>query len=191
MATNFPSGLDSYTDKTDNTDTIYASHINNLQDAIEALEAKVGIDSSSVTTSLDYKVNNFFVSGRKLWLYENTAPTGWTIVSVTDKVLAVKGGSGDYNINGGNTSSGTAWCAPHIHQWYINYDSSSDDASYDLNGIANPISGTDNKDSGKYGIGAESGEANALHSDYYTSDISSSSSSYRPPAAVGIIVEKS
>jgi hypothetical protein len=40
------------------------------------------------------------VTGRKLWLYENTAPTGWTIASVTDGVIAVKGGSDAYNVNG-------------------------------------------------------------------------------------------
>lgn len=30
----------------------------NVNDAIEALEAKVGVNNSAVTTSLDYKVNN-------------------------------------------------------------------------------------------------------------------------------------
>lgn len=58
MSTNFPSSLDSFTDKVDGTDYPQAAHINNLQDAIEALEAKVGVDSSAVSTSLDYKLTN-------------------------------------------------------------------------------------------------------------------------------------
>lgn len=55
MATNFPTSLDSYTDVADG-DTIQISTTNNQQDAIEALEAKVGIDSSAVTSSHDYKI---------------------------------------------------------------------------------------------------------------------------------------
>lgn len=57
MSTNFPSSLDSYT--THNTgDVIQASDVNNPQDAIVALETKVGVDSSAVTTTLDYKLKN-------------------------------------------------------------------------------------------------------------------------------------
>ena len=62
MATNFPeTGLDSLTNPT-STDTMsavphYAQHAN-ANDAIEALEAKVGVDGSAVTTSHDYKLSN-------------------------------------------------------------------------------------------------------------------------------------
>lgn len=31
-----------------------AAHVNDMQDAIEALEAKIGVDSSAVATSFDY-----------------------------------------------------------------------------------------------------------------------------------------
>jgi hypothetical protein len=54
MSTNYPSSLDSYTVKTDNVDDVLAAHVNNLQDAMSALQAKIGIDSSAVNTSLDY-----------------------------------------------------------------------------------------------------------------------------------------
>jgi hypothetical protein len=37
---------------------IEASHINDLQDEVSALETKVGVNNSSVTTSLDYLVKN-------------------------------------------------------------------------------------------------------------------------------------
>lgn len=54
MGTNFPTSLDSYSTKVDNVDNVMAAHINNVQDAVEALEAKIGIDGSVVTNSLDY-----------------------------------------------------------------------------------------------------------------------------------------
>ena len=38
MASNFPSGIDSYTTKIDLIDNVMASHVNDLQDAIVALE---------------------------------------------------------------------------------------------------------------------------------------------------------
>jgi len=61
MTTNFPSSLDDFTNPTAqdslNSDTVpHADQHANLNDAVEALEAKVGVNSSAVTTSLDYKV---------------------------------------------------------------------------------------------------------------------------------------
>ena len=59
MATNFPASLDSLTNPSSsdslNSPSHSAQHANS-NDAIEALQAKVGADSSAVTTSLDYKV---------------------------------------------------------------------------------------------------------------------------------------
>jgi hypothetical protein len=58
---NYPTTLDTFTN-IDQTDTMEDSGIehdvvhNNEQDAIEALEAKVGVDNSTVTTTLDYKL---------------------------------------------------------------------------------------------------------------------------------------
>lgn len=61
MSINYPTSLDSLTNPT-GTDTTtavdHASQHSNANDAIEALEAKVGVNSSAVTTSLDYKVSN-------------------------------------------------------------------------------------------------------------------------------------
>ena len=114
MAITFPTTLDSFTDKTDNVDDVMAVDINDVQDAVEALETKMGIDSSGVAASLDYKVNNFFAAGRKVWLYENTAPTGWTIAGVSDITLAVKGGAGLYNVAGGNVA-GESWANLKAH----------------------------------------------------------------------------
>jgi len=59
MATNFPASLDSLTNPTSSDSLSSPSHSAqhaNVNDAVEALQAKVGADSSAVTSSLDYKV---------------------------------------------------------------------------------------------------------------------------------------
>lgn len=61
MATNFPTSLDALTNPTSSNKlsdagVLHADQHANANDAIEALEAKVGINSSAVTTSLDYRV---------------------------------------------------------------------------------------------------------------------------------------
>jgi len=61
MSTNFPVGLDSLTNPSAGdpmTNPSHSSQHANANDAIEALEAKVGITSSADTDSLDYKINN-------------------------------------------------------------------------------------------------------------------------------------
>ena len=60
MATNFPSSLDSFTNPTA-VDTLdsppHDTQHADANDAIEALQAKVGVDSSAVATSHDYKID--------------------------------------------------------------------------------------------------------------------------------------
>jgi len=163
----FPTTLDSdFGTLVDNVDDAEASNINELRRAVEGLEAKVGINSSAVTASLDYKVNNFFVSGRSIYLYENTAPTGWTIVAVTDKVLAVKGGSEAYNATGGTTagtfSISTANMPAHTHSYG-----------------APP-----------YYPGRTAAVATLCYGGGSTGSTGGSDGKYRPAAAVGIIVSK-
>ena len=164
----FPTTLDSdFGTLVDNVTDAEASNINDLRRAVEGLEAKVGINSSAVTASLDYKVNNFFVTGRSLYLYENTAPTGWTIVAVTDKVLAVKGGSAAYNVTGGNTGGtftiSTANMPAHTHT--IPRAGADIDGGSSFNTVASTAAGV-------------------------TGSAGSSDGLYRPAAAVGIIVSK-
>lgn len=59
MAINFPTSLDTLTNPTA-TDTLdsppHDTQHSDANDAIEALQVKVGIDSSAVTTSHDYKI---------------------------------------------------------------------------------------------------------------------------------------
>jgi len=65
MATNFPTSLDSLTNPTasDSMETVsHSSQHTNANDAIEALQAKVGINGSSDVDSLDYKVTQINTS---------------------------------------------------------------------------------------------------------------------------------
>jgi hypothetical protein len=59
MATNFPTSLDALTNP-QGTDSVaavsHAAQHANANDAIEALEAKVGANNSAVTTSIDYRI---------------------------------------------------------------------------------------------------------------------------------------
>lgn len=87
---------------------------------VDALTAGSGISITKVSTpaqSITIALSDaFLASGRKLWIYEDTAPTGWTIVSgCSDGLLAVKGGSVDYNVVGGSALKGS-WTHPtHYH----------------------------------------------------------------------------
>ena len=70
MATSFPTSVQALTNVTDNVDYPTAATVNYLNDTVEALEAKVGADSSAVSTSIDYILNN------KIW------PIGSVFLSV-------------------------------------------------------------------------------------------------------------
>lgn len=86
---------------------------------VDALTAGAGISitktstpAQSITIAL---ADSFLASGRKIWIYEDTAPTGWSIVSgCGDGLLAVKGGTSDYNAAGG-TRQGTWTQLSHTH----------------------------------------------------------------------------
>jgi len=116
MATNFPAGLDSLTNPL-GTDTLaspsHSSQHANANDAIEALQAKVGVDNSAVTTSIDYRIEQLenatppeSVPTGALTAYGGaTAPTGWllcegqavsrTTYSALFGVLSITYGTGD------------------------------------------------------------------------------------------------
>src|SRR3989304_8183330 len=90
MPTLFPTGLDSFTNPTpaDQLSTVAVLHTDehsNANDAIEALEARVGIDGSAVASSLTFQVNQlianaFPVGGIIMWsgLLVNI-PNGWAL----------------------------------------------------------------------------------------------------------------
>lgn len=53
--------------------------------------------------------------GTKMWFYQNVAPTGWVVdTSITDAVLAIRGGTSSYNVSGGSRAG--TWTQPnHLH----------------------------------------------------------------------------
>lgn len=82
MATNFPASLDSLANPTSSNTLNSPSHSSqhaNINDAMEAVQAKMGADNSGVATSLDYKMRiNNPVGEITMWS-TNSAPTGWLI----------------------------------------------------------------------------------------------------------------
>ena len=95
MSTNFPTGTDSYATLVDNVDAIAAADINDPRDAIEAIEAKVGVNSSAVTSSIDYKlINHSHQAGSQGALINLTS-------AVTGTLPEANGGTGvtDIKIN--------------------------------------------------------------------------------------------
>jgi hypothetical protein len=107
MTTSFPSSLDSFSNPTSIDSLSNPSHAGqhaNVNDAVEALQAKVGVDGSAVSTSLDYKLRNingstvtsleeswnvsataagstvdFDVVTSSAWLYTTDATGNWTL----------------------------------------------------------------------------------------------------------------
>jgi len=112
MATTFPTTLDSYTAKVNNVDTIDATHVNNLQDAVVAIETLLGDASTRRVTTWSPELT-----------YSTTAPTSITYsssnkgfyarfgsmiyVSARCEVSARSGGSGDFRVNLPVTTSAT------------------------------------------------------------------------------------
>lgn len=87
MSTNYPTSLDLYTDY--NTgDTVQASHINDPHDAIETIEAKVGVDGSAVTTSHDYKLSEVTSTDKAVGKTATQTLTNKTLTTPTIASLA-------------------------------------------------------------------------------------------------------
>lgn len=88
MATNFPSSLDTSTTlPAEGASTPLATnHVTahqNIQDAIEAIEAKVGIDSSAVTSSHDYKLSEVTSTDKAVGKTATQTLTNKTLTSPT------------------------------------------------------------------------------------------------------------
>lgn len=151
-------------------------------------------------------------SSPRFWVYANAAGDGWIVdSSVTDRVVAIKGGSAAYNVAGANvagtwTISGlTAPNAAHKHHWYGR--ASTYAYSYDAVAAATPILSTVHMEttaSTYSGLGAGeivtnliyagqgSTALNGLKGEYYTagSSVASTvthSAAWRPAAAVGTL----
>jgi microcystin-dependent protein len=83
MAINYPVSLDNFsnpvaTDPMNSATVPHATQHANLNDAVEALEAKVGIDNSAVTTSHDYQLRRLSTPvGMIAYTIATVQPTGW------------------------------------------------------------------------------------------------------------------
>jgi len=89
-------------------------------------------------------------SSQKMWVYRNDCGEGWLIdSSVTDRVIALKGGTNAYNVNGGTSPPASTWTQPnhthtagtigslHVHQIYNSSgNNNTDDQYYDSSGAA-------------------------------------------------------
>lgn len=110
MAINYPTSLDNFTNPqpSDTLDSVAAPHAtqhSDLNDAVEALQAKVGVDNSAVTTSLDYRVDH--LETFPIQLNGQTISADYTIPSGYNGVSA-----GPITIASGVTvtvTSGSAW----------------------------------------------------------------------------------
>ena len=88
MATNFPASLDSLTNPTSSDSLNLPSHSAqhaNVNDAVEALQAKVGADSSGVASSHDYKIAQLeaISHGKILQVVSTTKTDGFTTTSTS------------------------------------------------------------------------------------------------------------
>lgn len=134
------------------------------------------------------------------WLYINTAPTGWKAYTTkgTDRILAVSGGTGLYNSNGG-TEAGETWAnlkahthtgPSHNHAWYVNNAADAHDQSYDAAGSLDDLSTAQQKGASRAGIDLVT-QGTVVGEDCYTSNAGTgatgaqSTTDVRPQAAVG------
>lgn len=113
MATNFPSSLDSLTNPQAGDTLANPSHSEqhaNANDAIEALEAKVGVNSSAVTTSLDYKVSQLETNAVSSGLVD---AKGDLIVGTADNTVSrLAVGTNGYGLVADSAqASGLKWAA--------------------------------------------------------------------------------
>jgi hypothetical protein len=189
MSTSFPTNLDSFSDWIDGIDVVATTLQNSIYDCIEAIETKVGIDSSAVATSIDYKLSKFFESGRKLWIYGDDGsdvPVGWTYISgVTDCVVAVKASAGTYNVNGGNTAGTWSHGATTDHRC-AHTPTTSTNGSHTHANVTGAFRDTDSQ-CGDTVTAGDSSHTHTINSGTADFEVNTT---WRPDAAVGILIQK-
>lgn len=210
MTTSYPAGYDSYTDKINNVSTVLATSVNNLQDAMAALEVLVGKVESGVDTTWTYRTQNFFEEGvLTMYFFQPVAPIGWTTQTLASAcAIAIKGG-GQYdvwNIDGGQYydvyqpggSSGYDWRVDdmiedgHRHRWYD--EQGGIPYVYDVDGVSLVTTVTVNENAGcpMNNIQKGSDYRDNYDSGYYTWTAYHThdfQGGWRPRAAVGIVAQ--
>lgn len=110
MAINYPTSLDTLSnpsaiDTLNNVTTPHATQHGNLNDIVEALEAKVGINGSAVTTSHDYKLSAVTSTAKALTSGTSTqSVTNLTLVTPTLTIGSDATGDMYYRNSGGTIS---------------------------------------------------------------------------------------
>lgn len=101
----YPTSLDSFTTKIDGVDYPKASHINSLQTAVEALETKVGVENSAISTSIDYIIkNNIWPIGSVFTAVVSTNPNillgfgTWSQIAQGQMLIGQKSTDTDFNV---------------------------------------------------------------------------------------------
>lgn len=97
MATSFPTGLDTLTNpvSTDTTTAVdHAAQHANANDAIEALQAKVGINSSAVNTSHDFKLSEVTSTDKAVGKSATQTLTNKTIDAASNTLTGVATATG-------------------------------------------------------------------------------------------------
>ena len=113
MATNFPASLDSLTNPTSsdslNSPSHSAQHAN-VNDAVEALQVKVGIDGSADTSSLEYRIAQLEAAGSPIVKVAAFTSSGtWTVpAGVTHAVAHIRGGGGGAGRSSTGGTGGTS-----------------------------------------------------------------------------------
>lgn len=130
---------------------------------------------------------------QKIWVYRDSAMEGWAVdSSVTDTVLAVKGGS-TYTTGAATAGSWTISGLSHNHQWYEYTTDGGDDYTWQSDGsTTRTIYATGTRTTGFSAISALtnwSGDITNqnLRVDCYTKNNTVNDSTYRPAAAVGTL----
>ncbi len=98
MSTDYPGALDSYADKVDGVDDVLAAHINNPQDAIEAIEAELGTDPAGTFATVKLRLEQAYGSFYGIHI-------GWSQATAT--------ANNWYNIVDGNIGDGMLYKVTH------------------------------------------------------------------------------
>jgi len=173
MATNYPTGLDTLSNPTgtDNLDTsglLHDAQHANANDAIEALQAKVGINSSTETTSLDYKIKQLsealvivcsdevtaltvgtgkakfrlLMPTKFIYVtaYVNTAPTGSSLIADV-KINGTSIFTTVISIDAGDTNSVSAAAPPVFNSSLVQWGGG-EELSVDITQVGSTAAGT-------------------------------------------------
>lgn len=122
MAITYPTTLDTLTnpaatDKEDNSSVYHDVQHSDVNDAVEALEAKVGVNSSTVTSSLDYRIRNLeypAATGGEDDDFNDGSFSGWSSVGA-EAITATEslGRASLLHPGGGTTAKFSAYVKSH------------------------------------------------------------------------------